>query len=373
MTTRVHAPVPAPVPPSFGAHRFDHSLILRILLALAVLLGFFLFAVPARAAASSYPWSSLLFNGDPHFEHSFTMPFEYSKDHIFLNLTVNGHADMVFLFDTGSNVNILDMTTSQKLGIHPVFLVKERGVGYGSGKVRIAAAENLDARLGAIHIASAMTLVDLHNLELLNIHHLDGILGLPVLHQFIVEIDFSDRLITFYPRTGFLYAGNGEALNMVSPGDSVAIPVELATGTRRQRNALLDLDTGSDATVMLYSDFITKSHIAETSSRGALTLVPASAYGIGGLFDLQSVIVPFCLIGHTEMQQLPVFLMHTTPEFSGRRRTDGVVGTNILSLFRRVVFDEPHGRVILERRSDMNLALDNSEDAKGVGSIWVKP
>ena len=357
------------------SHCFDLSshLLSRILLTLAILASLILFAVPARAAASSYPWSSILFNGDPHFEHSFTMPFEYSKDHIFLNLTVNGHPGMVFLFDTGSNVNILDLSTSQQLGLHPDFLVKERGVGYGTGKVRIAAATNLDARLGSIHIATAMTLVDLHNLELLNVHHLDGILGLPVLRQFIVEIDFADRLITFYPRRGFLYAGNGEVLNMVSPADSVAIPVELATGTRRQHDALLDLDTGSDATVMLYSSFIERSHIAESGRKGSLELVSAAAYGIGGMFDLQSVIVPFCLIGHTEMHAMPVFLMHTTPEFSGRRRTDGVVGTNILSLFRRVVFDEPHGRVILERRSDMNLTLDNSEDAKGVGSIWVKP
>lgn len=354
-------------------HRFDHPLLTRILLALAILIGLVLFAVPARAAASSYPWSSILFNGDPHFEHSFTMPFEYSKDHIFLNLTINGHPGMVFLFDTGSNVNILDITTSQQLGFHPVFLTKERGVGYGSGKVRIAAATNMDARLGAIHIADVMTLVDLHNLELLNVHHLDGILGQPVLRQFIIEIDFADRLITFYPRRGFLYAGNGEVLNLVTTGESLVVPVELATGTRREHDALLDLDTGSDATVMLYSNFIQKSHIAETGRKGALSLVPAAAYGIGGMFDLQSVVVPYCLIGHTEMHAMPVFLMHTTPDFSGRRRTDGVVGTNILSLFRRVVFDAPHGRVILERRTSMNLAIDNTEDAKGVGSIWVQP
>ena len=345
----------------------------RILIPLALLASLFLFAVPALAAASSFPWSAAIFNGPPRFDHSFTVPFEYSHDHIFLNLTVNNHPGMVFLLDTGSSVNILDLTTAQQLGIQSVLLVKQRGVGYGSSKVRIAAAQNLDARLGAIPIASSMTLIDLHNLELLNVHHLDGILGLPLLRQFIVEIDFADRLITFHPRGGFSYVGSGEVLDLASTGNSMAIPVELATGRRRQRYALLDLDTGSDATVMLYPNFIQKSHITDAEHKGSLTTVSTTAYGIGGIFGLQSVIVPFCLIGHTEMQQLPVFLMHTTPEFSDRRRTDGVVGTNILTLFRRVVFDEPHGRVIFERRAAMNLQIDNTEDATGVGSIWVKP
>ncbi len=344
-----------------------------ILPMLLVLAGGFLVAPRAHAAATSSTWSSATYSGEPRFEHSFTVPFEYSKDHIFLTLTVNGRPGLVFLFDTGSSVNILDLNTSQQLGIHPVMVEKQRGMGYGSGRVRIAAAQNLDARIGVLPVASSMTIIDLHNLELLNVHHLDGILGLPVLHQFIVEIDFADRMMTFYPRRGFTYHGNGEVLDVSSQGDSVAIPVELATSRSGQRSALLDLDTGSDATVMLYESFIQRTHITDTDRRGALPLIPAEAYGIGGLFDLQSVVVPFCLIGHTEMQRLPVFLMHSTPAFSDRRRTDGVVGTNILALFRRVVFDAPHGRVVLERRTDLNLAPDNSEDAKGVGSIWIEP
>jgi hypothetical protein len=350
-----------------------YTLLTRILIALALLVGLCVFAIPAFAAAPSYPWSPAIFNGPPRFEHSFTVPFEYSHDHIFLTLTINNHPGMVFLFDTGASVNILDLATSQQLGIHPVLLSRQRGVGYGSGKVRVAAAQNLDARLGAILIANFMTLIDLHNLELLNVHHLDGILGLPVLRQFIVEIDFADRLITFYPRHGFSYTGSGEVLDLASRGDSIAISVKLATGAHRQHNALLDLDTGSDATVMLYSSFIRKSHITDTDRKDSLTTVSATAYGIGGLFDLQSVIVPFCIIGHTEMQQLPVFLMYSTPQFSGRRRTDGAVGTNILALFRRVVFDEPHGRVIFERRTQLNLNLETTEDAKGVGSIQIHP
>ena len=348
--------------------------VLSLIFGLALALGFAASSRPAFAAATSSAWPSLAIQGEPHFDHYFSVPFEYSKDHIFLTLTINGHPGMVFLFDTGSNVNILDLATSQQLGIQPVMLAKHRDVGYGSGKVRIAAAQNLDARLGSLLVADSMTLIDLHNLELINSHHLDGILGLPLLHQFIVEIDFADRLITFYPRRTYKYYGSGEILDLAATrGDSLAVPVVLATGFTHQRSAILDLDTGSDATVMLYSSFILKSHITDTDRKGSLQSNPAVAYGIGGIFDLQSVIVPFCLIGHTQMQQLPVFLMHTTPEFSGRRRTDGVVGTNVLTLFRRVVFDEPHGRVIFERRAAMNLQIDNTEDANGVGSIWVKP
>lgn len=311
-------------------------------------------------------------NSEPQFDRIVTVPFEYFKQHVFVTLTINGRDGMVFLFDTGSNTDILDMTTSQELGIHPELEVKQRGVGYGSEKVTIAAARDIEADLDGVPIADSMTIVDLHNLELLNQHHLDGILGMPLLKRYVVEIDFANQLLTLMPAHGYRYRGSGEILSLSQKGDSIALPVILGTGVDEHRHATLDLDTGSDATLMLYSQFIYKSHITDAGRHGSLRPTEALACGIGGYFGVQTVTVPYMSMGETEMTLLPVFLMHTTPSFSGRRKTDGVVGTAVMALYRKVIFDQPKGRVIFERRDPVS-SVGKATSAKATSTDRVTP
>ncbi len=311
-------------------------------------------------------------NSDPQFDRIVTVPFEYFKQHIFVTLSVNGRDGMVFLFDTGSNTNILDMATSEELGIHAELEVKQKGVGYGSQKVTIAAARDLDAQMDGVPIADSMTIVDLHNLELLNQHHLDGILGMPLLRRFVVEIDFANQLLTLKPAHGYRYRGSGEILGLSQKDDSLSIAVTLGTGVDEHRNATLDLDTGSDATLMLYSQFIYKSRITDVSRHGSLTPTQALACGIGGYFGVETVTVPFMTMGQTEMTLLPVFLMHSTPSFSGRRKTDGVIGTAVMALYQKVIFDQPKGRVIFERRDPVSSAA-KAANAKATNTDRATP
>ena len=123
-----------------------------------------------------------------------TVPFDYYNRHIFITVTLNGTPGMVFLLDSGTNSNILSMNTAMTMGLQPVSIQQQKGLGLGSGKVHVAAAKDIDARIGEIQVANVMAVIDLKDLEHRFGHRIDGILGFPFLQNFVVELDFDKHL-----------------------------------------------------------------------------------------------------------------------------------------------------------------------------------
>lgn len=270
-------------------------------------------------------------------------PFEYSNRHIFVTLTVNGHPGMVFLFDTGTSANILNLRTSQELGLKAENVQKEKDLGLGRGKVTVAAAKNVDVEMGGVRVANVLALVDLHGLEQLNQHRIDGILGFPLLRHYVVELNFQKQLLVFHPVKGYRCRCDGDVLYLSRRKYSVAVPVVLGTDNHKQHDANLEIDTGSDTTLLLYSKFVNQKHLVGD----AVQPQDLQAYGLGGFFPVTLATFRFMSMGHTEMTPLTVFFMQTTPVVSTRRKIGGVVGTAILERYEKIIFDVPRGRIIL--------------------------
>ena len=273
-----------------------------------------------------------------------TVPFEYFNRHIFITLTVNGRPGMVFLLDSGTNSNILSIRTSEQLGLKPVSIKQEKGLGLGSGKVHIAAAKDIDARIGDIQIANVMAIVDLQGLEDHFGHREDGILGFPFLQNFVVVLDFDKRLLTLLPSKRYNYRGTGDTLSLIRRADSASIPVMLGTGGHTQRRARVEIDTGSDVTLLLYSRYVHGAHL-----EGVFMSRPTQqAYGLGGYFPMQLGLLQSLLMGRTQASHLAIFQLQSDPISASRKDCVGMIGMSLLDQFQKVVFDVPRGRLIFE-------------------------
>lgn len=281
-----------------------------------------------------------------------TVPFEYFGEHIYVTLTINGTAGMVFLVDTGTSANILNLHTSQALGLKPENVTRTKDLGLGGGKVSVAAARNLDVDMGDVQVANILALVDLSGLENFNNHRTDGILGFPLLKRFVVEFDFQQHLLTLYPIKRYRYRGPGEVQYLSHKDRFAAIPVTLCTTDHRRHDAMVEFDTGSDATLMLYPEFARRAHLEDTFRQSAdKKSHDLKGYGIGGFFPLESGELRFMAMRNTEITALPIFLIETNSQLAPRKQVSGIVGTSILNLYRKVIFDIPGGRIILERRN----------------------
>jgi hypothetical protein len=272
-----------------------------------------------------------------------TIPFDYFNRHIFVTLKLNGTPGKVFLLDSGTSCNILSMTTATAMGLQPVSIQQQKGLGLGAGKVYVAAAKDIDARIGDVQIANVMAVIDLADLEHRFGHPIDGILGFPFLQNFVVQLDFNNHLLTLMPSKKYSYRGQGDMLYLTSRSKSTSIPVVLSTLDHRERRIKVEVDTGSDVTLLLYPQYVHGAHLDGIFPPKAQQL----AYGLGGYFDMQYGVLSTLLMGRTQASNLTVFRMLSEPIVT-RSGFAGVIGTSLLDQFSKVVFDVPRGHIIFE-------------------------
>jgi Aspartyl protease len=275
-----------------------------------------------------------------------TVPFQYFNRHIYINLTLNGKPGMVFLLDSGTSSNILNMRTSKALGLTPVSVQQKKGLGLGSGKVYVAAAKDIDARIGGVQVANLMAVIDLKELEVHLGHPIDGILGFPFLQHFAVVLDFEKDSLTLLPGKRYSYRGPGDRLWLISKSQSTSIPVMLGTLGQPQQRATVEIDTGSDVTLLLFPDYVRDAHLD-----GAFVAMPTLlSYGLGGYFTMQTGLLHSLLMGRTQASHLAIFQLQNNPVGGSRKDCVGLIGNSLLDLFQKVVFDVPRGSIIIELR-----------------------
>uniref|UniRef100_A0A7V4XSM9 Peptidase A2 domain-containing protein n=1 Tax=Acidobacterium capsulatum TaxID=33075 RepID=A0A7V4XSM9_9BACT len=274
---------------------------------------------------------------------SFSVPFQYFEHHLYVTVSVNGHAGLIFLVDTGTSANILDLGVSRQLGIPVEKITRARDLGLGGGKVSIAGAQHVDVRLDNHPIADTLAIVNLHGLASDMRHPIDGILGYPLLRRFVTGINFETSQITLWPARSFRYHGGGEIMALSRKGNVPTIPITVATVTQLTRNARVEVDTGSDATLLLYPQYAHRTHL----DNSFLKMKSGQAYGLGGLFPVRPGVLGSMTMGNIMVVRFIAFLMQTKPLVT-RRDVCGVIGTSVLGSYRRVIFDVPRNRIIFE-------------------------
>ncbi len=315
----------------------------RGLLGVSILIIFLLFYCNSSAVLAQ---PTIILNADtsPSIASN-AIPFEYFNHYIFVTLTINGTPGMEFLFDTGTSADILNLKTSQRLGLKPESIRKEKDLGLGDDKVAVAAAKNVDVKMGSVQAAHVLAIVDLHGLELVMGHRIDGILGYPVLRHFIVELDFKNQMLRLLPIKGYKYHGRGDILFLRQNKYYATVPVILGTSPYSLHDATLEIDTGSGATLLIYSNLVRQAHLV-INDRQPENL---KAYGVGGYFHVQLGTLESMSLGRMRVASLPVFLMDTTPNLTAKMKFGGVVGTAILEKYQKIIFDVPGNRIIFER------------------------
>ena len=283
-----------------------------------------------------------------------TVPFEYFNHHIYITLTLNGMPGMVFLLDTGTTKNILNLRASEAMGLQPVSIKQAKGLGLGSGKIYVAAAKDIDARIGGIQVANVMAIVDLRGLEQHFGHREDGILGFPFLQKFVVVLDFDARTLTLLPARRFKYRGAGNTVFLLDKSKSTLIRVILGTVGNSRRHTNVDIDTGSDVTLLLYPRYVRRTHM-----EGVFPAKPPwQGYGLGGYFPVKVGHLQSLQIGPIEVTPLAVFQMQSDPLPSAEKNISGLIGDSLLDRFQKVVFDIPGGRIIFELKPPSHVSAN---------------
>lgn len=179
-------------------------------------------------------------------EQVIEIPFEFHKNEIILQVSVNGKGPFNMMLDTGTDPSGVDLTTAKELGLklHPLGKEITGGgtdstMGYYTKlplvEVGSFSAKNVDALAIDLSKVSERLGKPLH-----------GVLGHSVLNGRVVQIDYPKRVVRFYSRS--LFSKSTEQVNTSKRivmsfryVDNVLIDDVIVNGKKMVAN----LDTGS--------------------------------------------------------------------------------------------------------------------------------
>jgi predicted aspartyl protease len=169
------------------------------------------------------------------------IPFQRVLNLLFTEVTINGQGPYRFLVDTGATQTVVSEKLAVKLGLKKIATNIMHGVG-GAGKLDSPIFRADSLKVGDVTVKN-LPLGTLSNPILDQI--LDGIIGTPMLSEFVITID--------YPRSRIELAKKAPETGTVVPvwcfSGLLLAPVEL----NGQHKGNFLIDTGADTTLLAHS------------------------------------------------------------------------------------------------------------------------
>ena len=333
------------------------NLLLRRLIGFSLLLTCLISASSTFCAAARFPSDT----------GGRAVPFELDDNLIYVRVSVNGSRPLSFILDTGA-YSIIHTRQTRALGLKQkligpaggsganqpdVFLVTAK-VSFSLPGIEFSPRRLVAASLDAVEGCVNEFVIDEYGHNVVADpskqspakREVDGILGKEFFDQFVVEIDYAQRLLRVYDESSYKYAGSGKSIPIEIGEQHIFVPAQLTAARRAPLRGRFLVDTGSAQAVSLMKPFIL-SHNLLPATEG-MTAVPVC--GLGGHAKEKS------WIGNLEMLELGEFkISGPVTEFRMSGATtdaDGFIGGALLRRYK-VIFDYLHRRMILEPRSDL--------------------
>jgi hypothetical protein len=285
---------------------------------------------------------------------SFTLPFDYIDNRVFVEVHLNGKGPYHFLLDTGADLALSDRVARElKLPIEDAG--ETSGVGehrQRAGRARIPELTLGDLRLTGL---DAYVLPDNDQSNVFGTKPLDGILGQPVFERLVVKHEYANHRLVFTDPTKFTYTGTGTVIPIDRPVQIPVIDAQLDGISGRY-----GVDTGARSSLLLYGPFCERNHLREKYNAH---FEGVTGWGIGGPVRSLLARAHEFKIGNQTIHD-PILRLST--QKSGLTTSSsmaGLIGPDILSQFD-VTFDYSRHRMILE--PNQNHGRPDSYDRAGV-------
>ena len=278
------------------------------------------------------------------------IPFELVTRHIVIRVQINNSDPLSFIFDTGDKVAIVDIGRAKSLGL---MLQGEVNVG-GAGAGTLKGSTVRDAWLTVIGVEGSpqpvMLAIPLDGLESRFGHDIDGIIGADFIKQFVVEVDYSARVLRLHDKNKFAYAGSGEVLPLTFiHGGYPIIDAEVVISGRPPVKGRFVLDFGSGASLALHTPFVRDQNFMPPLQK---TIKAMGAGGAGGQITGRSGRIAELRIGKFKIDNpLTLFSEDKSGAFA-TSEIQGNIGAMILSKFKALL-DYQRERIILEPTANL--------------------
>jgi predicted aspartyl protease len=278
-----------------------------------------------------------------------TAPMVLNYDHIVIRLSLDGSEPLNFLFDSGAGGTLIAKSVADSLGFRSNITRKNVGVS-GEHKVGVIKGVKLsvgDEELGNITLLST----DMPFEEMDDGRNVHGIIGFPILSRYVVEVNYTSKLLLFYNQNSYKYAGNGQALPIELQSN---LPVAKAkfmmyNGVTVEGNFLID--TGARSDLIISSPTVVKYEMAENI--GEYYTIRIKIGSSQKRIKLRYGRVQNLNFAGHEFSNIPVALSSEGKGVLSMLELNGIIGNRLLKKFN-IVFNYKDDLIYLSPNENIN-------------------
>lgn len=273
------------------------------------------------------------------------IPLEIDNNIILMRVSVNGSKPLKFIFDTGASISVIHSQRAVELGL------KTQGQFHGNatgGRVEGSAIDGVSLSVQGAEVShqlvAAMPFPTPPGFEF------DGVIGYDFINQFVVEIDYLNKIMNLYnPRT-YAYSGTGKVIPLILMGRKTPLArTKIILEGRAPAKANLEVDTAADGTFVINSPFVKRQKLVEAIQK----TTQDTRHGAGG--DQRVLVGRFKAVqlGRFVFKNPTVALSLDTEGAGASEDNDGVIGGEIFRRFK-VILDYSRKQMILEPNKSFN-------------------
>lgn len=312
-------------------------------LSLCRLLGFFvvLGIAPISGLAQSAAPKARFTSGNS----ALNIPLEIDNNIILMKVSVNGSQPFRFIFDTGASHTILHSRRGAELGLKPEEQVSGTATG---GAIEGSLTSGVSLKVAGAEVSNQQ--IGLIDFPVPPGFEFDGVIGYDFIKEFVIEIDYLNKIMSLHEPRAYLYRGRGEVVPLLL--DDRRIPLVYATivpPAGAQLNAVLGVDTGADRAFIFNHPFVKKHGLV-----AAMTdIKESSGRGAGGEQQIVVGRAKAARLGRFVFTNPTVGLVRDPERDGATKEGDGVIGGEIFRRFK-VIIDYSRRQMILEPNKNFN-------------------
>ncbi len=294
-----------------------------------------------------------------------------SKDRRSLRLRgeINGRAADILL-DSGAGITVVSQALAKELKLQSQGSLTAEGASASS---EAALVGGITLRIGELELEGiTAATIDLSAINRQLPRPLEVILGKELFHAMLVDVDYPLSQVRFCDPSRFEYTGSGRKVPIIPAQDGhklIEVTIENLEPT------LVDVDTGSNATLDIFSAYTDENGLLEDRDRVSESM----SAGVGGSSVNKISSLRSLTVGGYELKDVPVGFFEGEKGSFHTRRIAGNLGAGVLTRFR-ILFDYPHQMLWLEPGAEWDRPFERNRsglqmtpDGKAMRVVFVAP
>lgn len=267
------------------------------------------------------------------FGNPLSVPFELHNNHIYLKTAINNKGTYYFLFDSGAGASgsVIDKSVAETLKLPVKGNVNAGLIGGNRG---LAFTEDVKFSIGdLIFDEKKAAFIPLKEQEREEGHQIDGLFGYSLIKNYVIEVDYQKRILTFYPPAEYKKPKRSKVIKLLNI-DENKVPVvqgKILTAKKKTLDIEFIIDTGYDENLLFGRKFVEENNL----QADVISARISGGSGLGGETSLMKGKIKNLLLENIKSKNPEtIFAFDKEGNFSGK---NGFIGGKFLKKYKLVL------------------------------------